>query len=129
MVNNAPEIRAINRGPDESIPSPLPFFDARALGAAHAFDFDGFVSEAAKFFNVCRSKGIQGSNTDFLICAVAVRFSADSGLLWEVTANPNRYFDALGRKAAVFGKQDGNCRTTRSCSPGGRPGATSVSAT
>ncbi len=28
---------------------------------------------AARFFNVCRSKGIQGSNTDFLICAVAVR--------------------------------------------------------
>lgn len=28
---------------------------------------------AAKFFNLCRSKGVQGSNTDFLICAVAVR--------------------------------------------------------
>ena len=28
---------------------------------------------AAKFFNLYRSKGIQGSNTDFLICAVAVR--------------------------------------------------------
>jgi hypothetical protein len=28
---------------------------------------------AAQFFNLCRSKGIQGSNTDFLICAVAVR--------------------------------------------------------
>jgi predicted nucleic acid-binding protein len=28
---------------------------------------------AAKFFNLCRSKGIQGSNTDFLICAVAAR--------------------------------------------------------
>lgn len=28
---------------------------------------------AAKFFNLCRSRGIQGSNTDFLICAVAVR--------------------------------------------------------
>ncbi len=28
---------------------------------------------AAKFFNLCRSKGIQGSNTDFLICAVAIR--------------------------------------------------------
>ncbi|MEN8780975.1 MAG: PIN domain-containing protein [Desulfobacterales bacterium] len=28
---------------------------------------------AAKLFNRCRSKGIQGSNTDFLICAVAVR--------------------------------------------------------
>jgi len=28
---------------------------------------------AAKFFNHCRSRGIQGSNTDFLICAVALR--------------------------------------------------------
>ncbi len=28
---------------------------------------------AAHFFNRCRSKGTQGSNTDFLICAVAVR--------------------------------------------------------
>lgn len=28
---------------------------------------------AARFFNICRGKGVQGSNTDFLICAVAVR--------------------------------------------------------
>jgi len=28
---------------------------------------------AAKFFNLCRARGVQGSNTDFLICAVAVR--------------------------------------------------------
>ena len=28
---------------------------------------------AAKCFNRCRSKGIQGSNTDFLICAIANR--------------------------------------------------------
>lgn len=28
---------------------------------------------AAKCFNLCRSKGIQGSNTDFLICSVTVR--------------------------------------------------------
>ncbi len=28
---------------------------------------------AAKYFNLCRSKGIQGSNTDFLICAMASR--------------------------------------------------------
>jgi hypothetical protein len=27
---------------------------------------------AATYFNTCRSKGIQGSNTDFLICSVAV---------------------------------------------------------
>lgn len=29
--------------------------------------------EAARIFNICRQKGIQGSNTDFLICAVAKR--------------------------------------------------------
>src|SRR5690348_3422574 len=28
---------------------------------------------AAEFFNTCRSNGIQGANTDFLICAAAVR--------------------------------------------------------
>lgn len=28
---------------------------------------------AATYFNTCRSKGIQGSNTDFLICAIACR--------------------------------------------------------
>jgi hypothetical protein len=26
---------------------------------------------AAEFFNLCHSEGIQGSNTDFLICAAA----------------------------------------------------------
>ena len=29
--------------------------------------------EAAALFNRCREKGIQGSNTDFLLCAVAAR--------------------------------------------------------
>jgi hypothetical protein len=29
--------------------------------------------EAASFFNKCRAKGIQGSNTDYLICAAAAR--------------------------------------------------------
>jgi predicted nucleic acid-binding protein len=33
---------------------------------------DDYVT-AARFFNLCRKKGIHGSNTDFLICAVAVR--------------------------------------------------------
>ena len=41
---------------------------------------------AARFFNLCRGKGIQGSNTDFLICAVSVRqmmpiFSNDKDFL------------------------------------------------
>lgn len=29
--------------------------------------------EAAACFNRCRAKGVQGSNTDFLLCAVALR--------------------------------------------------------
>lgn len=29
--------------------------------------------DAASFFDKCRAKGIQGSNTDYLICAVAAR--------------------------------------------------------
>lgn len=31
----------------------------------------GFFEKAAEFSNICRNKGIQGSTTDFLICAVA----------------------------------------------------------
>ena len=30
---------------------------------------------AAEYFNVCLSKGIQGSPTDYLICAVACRYN------------------------------------------------------
>ena len=29
--------------------------------------------EAASCFNTCRSKGVQGSNTDFLLCAISLR--------------------------------------------------------
>jgi predicted nucleic acid-binding protein len=32
--------------------------------------------EAASSFNRCRSRGVQGSNTDFLLCAVALRLNA-----------------------------------------------------
>lgn len=32
---------------------------------------------AASFFNFCRSKGVQGSHTDFLICACAVVWDAE----------------------------------------------------
>ncbi len=51
--------------------------------------------EAAQIFNVCRQSGIQGSNTDFLICAVARRrqyeiFTTDNDftLYSEVVAIP-----------------------------------------
>lgn len=35
-------------------------------------EMDDF-ERAAEHFNTCRTRGIQGSNTDFLICAVAER--------------------------------------------------------
>ena len=36
-------------------------------------DYEG----AAEAFNRCRQKGIQGSNTDFLLCAIALRRDLD----------------------------------------------------
>ena len=46
---------------------------------------DDYVT-ASKFFKICRSNGVQGSNTDFLICAIAVRrqcaiFTTDKNFL------------------------------------------------
>jgi len=41
-------------------------FDDVALDA-------GDYEEAANCFNRCRAKGLQGSNTDFLMCAVSLR--------------------------------------------------------
>ncbi len=38
--------------------------------AITAVDFE----RAAECFNLCRTKGIRGSNTDFLLCAVAERY-------------------------------------------------------
>ncbi len=32
---------------------------------------------AASFYNLCRSKGVQGSHTDFLICSCAVSWDAE----------------------------------------------------
>ena len=46
-------------------------------GALSAFPDEelsmGDYVEAARCFNRCRSKGVQGSNTDFLLCAVSLR--------------------------------------------------------
>ncbi len=51
--------------------------------------------EAAAFFNVCRTKGIQGSNTDFLLCAAAARrdlsiFTTDQDFVRYATVLPIR---------------------------------------
>ena len=32
---------------------------------------------AAEYFNICMSNGIQGSQTDYLICAVAYRYNSE----------------------------------------------------
>lgn len=34
---------------------------------------DSDYEAAAEYSNVCRAKGVQGSHTDFLICAVSIR--------------------------------------------------------
>jgi hypothetical protein len=36
----------------------------------------GDYDQAARFFNVCRSRGIAGTSVDMLICAAAFRFGA-----------------------------------------------------
>jgi predicted nucleic acid-binding protein len=68
---------------------------------------DGFVSalrdyeRAAEFFNVCRKRGIQGSTTDFLICAAAVEreqaiFTADEDFKKFQRAIPVALFKPYG---------------------------------
>ena len=50
---------------------------ARLREHLRAFEDDPILStdheRAAEMFNTCRAEGIQGSNTDFLLCAVAER--------------------------------------------------------
>jgi len=48
---------------------------------------------AARYFNLCRQKDIQGSNTDFLICAIAVHrrlaiFTTDKDFILYATHLP-----------------------------------------
>lgn len=54
-------------------PSPFDLLESRLACFPELPLYDEDYVTAAKMFNLCRAKGIQGSNTDFLICAVAVR--------------------------------------------------------
>ena len=52
---------------------------------------------AASFFNICRAKGIQGSHTDFLICATAVHheyliYTTDQDFMHYSRYLPIRFF-------------------------------------
>ena len=54
---------------------------------------------AAEFFNTARSKGIQGSNTDFLICSVAHRlnlsiFTTDKDFILYSTVLPISLYES-----------------------------------
>jgi predicted nucleic acid-binding protein len=56
---------------------------------------------AAAFFNRCRANGIQGSNTDFLICAIAARnefaiFTTDGDFLHFAKVLPIALYEAAG---------------------------------
>jgi predicted nucleic acid-binding protein len=77
------EVRAVLIGPIRQevlsgIPDPAQFETVRS----RLSDFEDLpietldYEEAARAFNACRGKGIQGSHVDFLICAVATRRSA-----------------------------------------------------
>ena len=77
------ELRAVLIGPVRQevlsgIPDPAKFEFVRL----HLSAFDDLpideadYEEAARAFNLCRRKGVQGSHIDFLICAVAIRNSA-----------------------------------------------------
>jgi hypothetical protein len=58
---------------------------------------------AAEHFNTCRAKGIQGSNTDFLICAIAERggfpvFTTDEDFRAFAKALPVQLYTSPGRR-------------------------------
>lgn len=50
---------------------------------------------AARFYNRCRGKGIQGSNTDFLICAAAEQHNLS---IFTTDKDFSRYRDLIGIK-------------------------------
>ena len=52
----------------------MPFFgfNHRDLSQKLSLDIEDYEL-AADYFNICRRNGIQGANTDFLICATANR--------------------------------------------------------
>jgi hypothetical protein len=59
---------------------------------------------AAEFLNTCRAKGIQGSNTDFLLCAVSERrdlalFTTDADFEQYTRHIPLRLHKAGGRRS------------------------------
>ncbi|MEA3240482.1 MAG: PIN domain-containing protein [Pseudomonadota bacterium] len=71
---------------------------------AHLVTFDDLpiesadYEEAARAFNVCRSKGVQGSNIDFLICAAAISHSTAIFTTDKDFVNYAKYLDIVLHK-------------------------------
>lgn len=65
--------------------------------------FGVMLAVAVLFVSVSVAQSPQPASADLV-----PKFTTDSGLEWRETANPAHYFDAIGRKAAVFGRQDGS---------------------
>jgi predicted nucleic acid-binding protein len=58
--------------------------------------------DAARFYNLCRAQGIQGSNTDFLICATASRrnlaiYSNDRDFSYYAKHLPIKLYSAMSK--------------------------------
>jgi len=70
-------IGAIRQEVLSGIPDPQQFETVRGhLAAFDDLPLDtGDYVEAAKHYNTCRAKGVQGSHIDYLICAAATRHS------------------------------------------------------
>ncbi len=66
----------------------LSFFDNTPI-------IDQDYERAAEFCNKCRKKGIQGSHTDFLICAVAARLESP---IFTTDNDFNQYQDIISIK-------------------------------
>ena len=76
------ELRAVLIGPvRQEVLSGIADPEAFDVVRQHLEAFDDLVIgsgdyvEAARMFNACRKKGVQGSHIDFLICAVSRRYS------------------------------------------------------
>ena len=63
----------------------------------HAADYE----RAAVCFNQCRAQGIQGSNTDFLICALALRLDLP---VFSLDRDFARYAHVLGVRIHAMAK-------------------------
>ena len=102
------ELRVILIGPVRQevlsgIPEPAKF----ELVRQHLAAFDDLpivradYEEAARAFNACRKRGVQGSHIDFLICAVAMRQGAAVFTTDRDFANYARHLDLILHRPRV----------------------------